>query len=201
MTTRSGRSYRKSGEMASEIASFLYNIVCRFLVYYIIFEFWYLSGLSCMHFIPSKSGELKDFIPSKICGIRCSPLRSVTFGGSRGIQVDGLATITSGRSYRKSGEVASKELASFMYNLGCRFSVSCISFEFLYLSGLSSVHFIPSKSVELKVWECSPLRSITFGGSRGIQESSLISKIIVYKTYCYLWQWDREDRIGNQERR
>ena len=46
--------------MASEeIASFLYNHVCRFLVHYIIFEFLYLSGLSCVHFIPSKSVELK----------------------------------------------------------------------------------------------------------------------------------------------
>ena len=66
MTTRSGRSYRKSGEMASEeLASFLYNLVCRYLVYYIIFECLYLSGLSCVLKFPSKSGELKDFIPSK----------------------------------------------------------------------------------------------------------------------------------------
>ena len=48
-----------------ELASFLYNLVCRYLVYYIIFGFLYLSGLSCVHFIPSKCGELKDFIPSK----------------------------------------------------------------------------------------------------------------------------------------
>ena len=49
--------------MASEeLASFLYNLACR---YYIIFEFSYLSGLSCVHFIPFKSGELKDSIPSK----------------------------------------------------------------------------------------------------------------------------------------
>ena len=42
--------------MASEeLESFLYNLVCRFSV-------------SC--FIPSKSGGLKDFIPSKICGIK-----------------------------------------------------------------------------------------------------------------------------------
>ena len=65
MTTRSGRSYRKSGEIASEeLASFLYNLVCRYLVYYIIFECLYLSGLNCVHVISSKSGELKDFIPS-----------------------------------------------------------------------------------------------------------------------------------------
>ena len=35
------------------------------------------------------------------------------------------------------------------------------------------MHFIPSKSVELKVCECSPLRFVTFGGSRGIQLDSL----------------------------
>ena len=52
--------------MASEVlASFLYNLVCRFLVYYIIFEFLYLIGLSCVHFILSKSAEIKDFIPLK----------------------------------------------------------------------------------------------------------------------------------------
>ena len=52
--------------MASEeLASFLYNFVCKFLVYYIIFEILYLSGLSCVHFIPSKSAEIKDFIPLK----------------------------------------------------------------------------------------------------------------------------------------
>ena len=53
-----------------ELASFLYNLVCRFSVSCISFEFLYLSRLSCVHFIPSKSGEIKDFIPSKICGIK-----------------------------------------------------------------------------------------------------------------------------------
>ena len=133
--------------MASEeLASFLYNLFRRFLSYCIIFEFLYLSGLSCVHFIPSKSGELNDFIPSKICGIKCLPLRSITFGVSRGIQVNSLTTIRSGRSYRKSGEVASG-IASFLYNIVCRF---CIIFEILYSSGLSCVHFTPSKSGELK---------------------------------------------------
>ena len=57
--------------MASEeLASFLYNLVCRFSVSCISVEFLYLSGLSCVYFFPSKSGELKDFIPSKICGIK-----------------------------------------------------------------------------------------------------------------------------------
>ena len=57
--------------MASEeLESFLYNLVCRFSVSCISFEFLYLSGLSCVYYIPSKSGELKDFIPSKICGIK-----------------------------------------------------------------------------------------------------------------------------------
>ena len=52
--------------MASEeLASFSYKLVCRYLVYYIIFEYSYLSGLSCVHFIPLKSWKLKDFIPSK----------------------------------------------------------------------------------------------------------------------------------------
>ena len=186
--TRSGRLYRKSGKMASEeLASFLYNLFCRFLVYYIIFEFSYLSGVSCVHFIPSKSVEIKVG--------ECSPLRSVTFGGSHGIPVDSLATIRSGRSYRKSGEMASEELASFLYNLVCRYLVYYIIFECLYLSGLSCVHFIPSKSVELKVWECSPLRFVTFGGSRGIQLDSL-----AVRPYCYSWQQDLEDRVRNQER-
>ena len=39
-----------------------------------------------MYFIPLKSGELK------VREQQCSPLRSVTFGGSGGIQVDSLAT-------------------------------------------------------------------------------------------------------------
>ena len=96
MTTRSRRSYRKSGEMASEeLASFLYSLVCRYLVYLIIFEYLYLSGMSCVHFIPSKSAEIKHFIPSKSVELNVwefSPLRSVTFSGSRGIQVDSLVT-------------------------------------------------------------------------------------------------------------
>ena len=37
-----------------------------------------------MHFVPSKSGKIKV--------IEHSPLRSVTFSGSGGIQVDSLAT-------------------------------------------------------------------------------------------------------------
>ena len=45
--------------VSEEIASFLYSLVCRFLVYYFIIEILYLSGLSCVHFIPSKSVELK----------------------------------------------------------------------------------------------------------------------------------------------
>ena len=115
MTMRSGRSFRKSVEMASEeLASFLYNLACRFSVSCISFECLCLSGLSCVHFIPLKSGKLKDFIPLKSVELKCSPIRSVTFGGSRGIQVDSLVTITSGRSYRKSGEMAS-ELASILF--------------------------------------------------------------------------------------
>ena len=74
-----------------ELASFLYNLDCRYLVYYIILEFSYLSGMSFVHFIPFKSGELKDSIPSKSVELKCSPLLSVTFGGSRWIQVDSLA--------------------------------------------------------------------------------------------------------------
>ena len=49
--------------MASEeLASFLYNLACSLNI---IFDFLYLSGLGCVHFIPSKSGKLKDFIPLK----------------------------------------------------------------------------------------------------------------------------------------
>ena len=78
MTTRSGRSFRKSGEMASEeLASFLYNLVCRYLVYYIIFECLYLSGLSCVHFIPLKSGEFILFKSVELKVRGCSPLQSV----------------------------------------------------------------------------------------------------------------------------
>ena len=129
--------------MASEeLASFSYNLVCRFSVSYISFEFLYLSGLSCVHFIPSKSGKLKGSFPSKSVELKeCSPLWSVTFGGSHGIQVNSLATIRSGRSYRKSGEMATEELASFLYKLVCSYLIYCISFEFLCLSGLSCVHF------------------------------------------------------------
>ena len=61
----------------------------------IIFEFLCLSGLNCVHFIPSKSGELKDFIPSKSGTLKVwerSLLRSVTFGSSGRIQVDSLVT-------------------------------------------------------------------------------------------------------------
>ena len=66
--TRSGRLYRKSGKMASEeLVSYLYNLACR---YYIILDFLYLSGLSCVHFISSKSGKLKDFNFIEICGIK-----------------------------------------------------------------------------------------------------------------------------------
>ena len=75
-----------------KLASFLYNFVCRFSVSCISFEFLYLSGLSCVHFIPLKSGKLKDFILLKSVELKCSPLRSVTFGGSRGIQVNSLVT-------------------------------------------------------------------------------------------------------------
>ena len=79
--------------MASEeLASFLYNLVCRFSVSCISFDFLSLSGLSCAHFIPLKSGKLKDFILLKSLELKCSPLRSVTFGGSCGIQVDSLVT-------------------------------------------------------------------------------------------------------------
>ena len=79
--------------MASEeLASFLYNLVCRFSVSCISFDFLSLSGLSCAHFIPLKSGKLKDFIPLKSVELKCSPIRSVTFGGSCGIQVDSLVT-------------------------------------------------------------------------------------------------------------
>ena len=51
-----------------------------------------------------------------------------------------LIMTRSGRLYRKSGKMASEELASFLYNLACRYY---IIFDFLHLSGLSCVHFIP----------------------------------------------------------
>ena len=55
MTTRSGRSYRKSGEMASEeLASFLENLFCRFLSYCIILVVFKRTELCAFHSVEFK---------------------------------------------------------------------------------------------------------------------------------------------------